>query len=162
MQRGLAIAELFQRADGRDDVVAVGAGLAVALAHMVQLLLEREPAGILHVSAVDHVAERRHPRLWLALDPDRAHAFEVDRRHLLARAQISDGARALGRGHAIGDAATGPAVIEAEHQARPLRRPAVDEGIDAERPMRPNEPRFDAIDKGKVGPPHQRSVGENP
>ena len=41
MQLGLAIAELLQRRDGRDDIVAVGAGLAVALPHVVQLLLER-------------------------------------------------------------------------------------------------------------------------
>ena len=66
MQLGLAIAELLQRADGRDDVVAVGAGLAMALAHVMQLLLERQPAGILRVAAVDHVAERRHPPLRLA------------------------------------------------------------------------------------------------
>src|SRR5262245_64589635 len=100
----------------------------------MQLLLERETAGVLHVSAVDHVAERRHPPLRLLLQPDRADALAVDRRHLLAGAQIGDGARAFGRRHAIGDAAAGAAPIEPEHEARPLRRPAVYEGIDAERP----------------------------
>ena len=61
VQLGLAIAELLQRGDRLDHVVAVGAGLAVALAHMMQLLLQREATGILHVAAVDYVAERRAP-----------------------------------------------------------------------------------------------------
>ena len=162
MQRGLAIAELLERPDRCDDVVAVGAGLAVTLAHVMQLLLEREPSGILRVSTVDHVAQRRHPPLGLALEPDRAHAFAINRGHLLARAQIGDGVAAVSRAHAIGDAATGSTAVEAEHETRPLRRPAVDEGIDAERPMRTDEPRLDALDKRKVGPPHQRAICEHP
>src|SRR5262249_41229570 len=66
------------------------------------------------------------------------------------------------RGHAIGDAATGSAAVEAEHETRPLRRPAVDEGINAERPMRANEPRLDPLRKRKVRPPHQRAIGKHP
>src|SRR5262245_7954046 len=83
MQPRFAVAELLQRSDGRDDVVAVGAGLAMALAHMVQLLLERKSAGILSVAAVDHVAQTRDPLLRIALEPDRAHAFAIDGGHLL-------------------------------------------------------------------------------
>ena len=60
MQLGLAVAELLQRRHRRDHVVAVVAGLPVALAHVMQLLVERQPAGILRMAAVDHVAERRH------------------------------------------------------------------------------------------------------
>ena len=162
MQFGLAIAELLERTDRRNDVVAVGAGLAMPLAHVMQLLLEREPPGILCVSSIHHVAERRHPPLRLALEPDRAHAFAVDRRHLLARAQIGDGVATLLRRHAIGDAAAGPAAVEAEHQTRPLGRPAMDEGIDAKRPMRAHEPRLDPLGERKIRPPHQRTVGEHP
>ena len=69
---------------------------------------------------------------------------------------------ALGRRHAIGDAAAGAAVIEAEHQARPLRRPAVDKGIDAERPMGADQPCLEPLEIGKAGPPHQRAVAEHP
>ena len=134
----------------------------MTLAHVMQLLLEREPSGILRVSTVDHVAQRRHPPLGLALEPDRAHAFAINRGHLLACAQIGDGGAAVGRGHAISDAATGSTAVEAEHETRPLRRPAVDEGINAERPMRANEPRLDALGKRKVGPPHQRAICEHP
>src|SRR5262245_58763595 len=162
MQRRLAIAELLQRADRCDDVVAIGAGLAVTLAHVMQLLLEREPSGILRVPAVDHVAQRPYPPLALALEPDRAHAFAIDRGHLLARAQIGDGLAAVGRGHAIGDAATGSAAVEAEHETRPLRRPAVDEGINAERPMRANEPRLDPLRNRNGRPTDQLATGKAP
>ena len=56
MQAGLAIPELLQRPDRGDDIVAVRAGLAVPLAHVMQLLLERKSAGILRMPAVDHIA----------------------------------------------------------------------------------------------------------
>src|SRR5437660_468694 len=96
MQCGLAVAELLQRPDRGDDIVAVGAGLAVTLTNVMQLLLERKPAGILPVSTVDHVAQCRHPLLGLALEPDRARAFAIDRGDLFARAQIGDGPSAVG------------------------------------------------------------------
>ncbi len=63
VQFGLPEAELFERRDGGDHVVAVGAGPAVTLPHVVQLLIEREPPGILRMPAIDHVAERRNPLL---------------------------------------------------------------------------------------------------
>ena len=129
---------------------------------MVQLLLQREASGILHVAAVDHVAERRHASLGLALEPDGADALEIDRGDLLARAQIGDGARARGRRHPIGDAAAGAAMIETEHEARPFRRPAVDEGIDAERPVGADQPRLEPLQIVEAGPPHQRAVAEHP
>ena len=78
-------------------------------------------------SAVDlPLAARRRAR-------SRAHGLAIDHGHLLARAQIGDGRRAFGGRHPKGDAAAGAAAIEAEHQAGPLRRAAMDEGIDAER-----------------------------
>src|SRR5262245_62343631 len=105
MQLGLAVAELFQRAYRRDDVVPIRARMTVALTHVVQLLLEREPSGILHMPAIDHVAQRLHPAFGPALEPDRAHAFAVDGGDLLARAQVGDGAAAFLDRHAVGDAA---------------------------------------------------------
>ena len=55
MQVAVVEAERFQRMHGREHIVPVWAGLAVALAHQVQLRREVEPAGILHVTAIDHV-----------------------------------------------------------------------------------------------------------
>jgi hypothetical protein len=112
--------------------------------------------------AIDHVAQRLHPAFGPGLEPDRAHAFAVDGGDLFARAQVGDGAAAVLDRHAVGDAAAGAALVEAEHQTRPLGRAAVNEGIDAERPMRADEPRFEALDERKVGPPHQRTIGEHP
>src|SRR5215468_2454022 len=143
MQCGLAVAELLQRADGGDDIVAIGAGLAVPLANVVQLLVERKPTGILHVPAVDHVTQCRHPLLRVAPEPDRARAFAIDRGDLFACAQISDGPRALGCAHAVSNAATGSTPVETKHQARPLGCSAVDEGIDAQGSMSADEARLD-------------------
>ena len=61
MQRGLAIAELLERSDRCDDVVAVGAGLAVTLAHVMQLLLDlmalaRPRSTLLRCGALLHTA----------------------------------------------------------------------------------------------------------
>src|SRR6266851_5081787 len=112
MQLGLAITELLQRADRRDHIVAVRAGLSMALTHMMQLPLERQPPGVLRMAAVDHVAERRDSPFGIVLEPDRPNALAVDRGHLLAGTQIGDGDRALARRHAIGDAAEGSDVIE--------------------------------------------------
>ena len=51
VQAGLAIPELLQCPDRGNDIVTVGAGLAVPLAHVVQLLLERKSAGVLRMPA---------------------------------------------------------------------------------------------------------------
>src|SRR4029077_2919463 len=55
VQLRVAKALLFDRAHGREDVVAIVAGAAMALLHEAQLLRERETSGILHMTAVDHV-----------------------------------------------------------------------------------------------------------
>ncbi len=86
MQAGLSIAELLERSDRGNDIVAVGAGLAVPLAYMMQLLLERKSAGILRMPAIDHIAQRRYALLGLALEPDRTDRSAIDGGHLPARA----------------------------------------------------------------------------
>ena len=86
MQAGLSIAELLQRSDRGDDIVPVGAGLTVPLAHVVQLLLERQSAGVLRMSAVDHIAQRRYALFGLTLEPDRPDTLAIDGGDLLARA----------------------------------------------------------------------------
>ena len=60
----------------------------MALAHMMQLLVEREPAGILLVAAVDHVAERLHALLRVVVEPHRAPGLAIDHGDLLALAQV--------------------------------------------------------------------------
>jgi hypothetical protein len=69
---------------------------------------------------------------------------------------------ALAGGHPVGHAAAGAALVEAEHQAGPLRRAAVDEGIDAQRPVRAHEPCLDPFEEVKARPPDQRAVAKNP
>ena len=85
MQIGLAIAERFQRPHRFEHIVAIGTGLAVTLPHVMHAFGERQPAGILHVAAIDDVAQRAHapPRLVFELDP--AQRFHIDRGDLFAR-----------------------------------------------------------------------------
>src|SRR5262249_56965706 len=109
------------------------------LAHMMHLLLEGKPSGVLGMPAIHQIAERWHAALRLALEPDRPHALSIDRGDLLAGAQVSDRARPRCRAHAVGYAAAGSAAVEPEHQPRPLRRAAMNEGINAQRPMRSYE-----------------------
>src|SRR5436309_567647 len=108
----------------------------MAMAHVMQLLLEGQSTGVLGVCAIDQIAERRHTALGIALEPDRSHAFAVDRSDLLARTQVSDRLGSRRRAHAVSDAAARSAAVEAEHQSRPFGRAAMDEGIDAKRPVR--------------------------
>ncbi|MGY3470873.1 hypothetical protein ACVW0I_007744 [Bradyrhizobium sp. LM6.11] len=138
----------------RGHVVAVGAGLAVALEHVAMLVGERQPTGILHVAAVDDIGERGDALPRVVLQPHRAHDFAIDRRHLLARAQIGDHIDAVLRGNTEGDAAAGAAAVEPKHQTRLFGRTTVHEGIDAERAMLADQPRRDAFLEFEARPPY--------
>src|SRR5215470_8222956 len=81
----------FDRLDGREHIVAVDARLAVALQDMAELLVKRQPAGILHMAPIDHVSERADALPRVVLEPHRAHHLAIDGCDLLARAQIRDG-----------------------------------------------------------------------
>src|SRR5262245_31351185 len=115
MQRRIAAAQRLQSGDRLDYVVAVVAGAAVALADVMQLLLQRQPAGVLRMAAVDRVADRVDPTLWISLEPDAPHRLAIDRRDLLAPPQIGQRGGALGRRDAVRDTAAGAALIDAEH-----------------------------------------------
>src|ERR1700730_16596222 len=141
MQIGLAITERFEGANRLDDVIAIVAGAAMALPHIMHALLDREPAGILHVAAVDDIGERPHLAARLVLELDPPHRFQIDAGDLLTVTQIGDGALALGGGDAEGDAAAHAAAVEAQNQAGLLRGAAMDIRKDAERPGQPKEPR---------------------
>src|SRR6202030_3527680 len=141
MQIAVAVAERLERADRFDDVIAVLPGAAVALPYIVHALLDREPAGILHMAAVDDVGERPHLAARLVLELDPPHRFQIDAGDLLAAAQIGDCAVALGSGDAVSDTAAHAATVKPQNQAGLFRGAAVDMGKDAERPVQPNEPR---------------------
>jgi hypothetical protein len=98
---------------------------------VMHALGKRQPAGILHVTAIDEETQRPHltPRRLLKLDP--AGAFQVNRGDLFACAQVGDRILPARRGDPKGDAAAHPAAVEAEHEAGPLRGTAMHEGIDA-------------------------------
>ena len=131
----LLIAKTFRldRFDCRPHIIAVDAGLAVPLQHVAQLLGRRQPPGILHMAAVDHVNEGADALARVVLQPYRSLHFAVHRGDLLAFAQVRDGRRAMLLRDAERDAAAGATAVEAEHEARPLRRSAMHEGIDAKR-----------------------------
>src|SRR5580692_3030669 len=98
MQIALAVAERLERTNRLDDVITVLSGTAVALPHVVHALLDREPAGILHVAAVDDVGERPHLAARLVFEFDPPYRFQIDAGDLLTPAQIGDGLVALGGG----------------------------------------------------------------
>src|SRR5215831_21100611 len=155
MQIALAITECFERAYGFQHVIAIGPGLAVALPHMMQTLRQRQPAGILHVAAIDDVAHRPHTAPGTLFELDLPHRFDIDRRDLLARAQIAQGRGACRGGDPIGDAAAHSAAIKPEHEAGPLGRAAMDKGEHAERTVQPDQSGGDALAIRKSRPPHQ-------
>src|ERR1700754_4073885 len=134
----------------------------MALPHVMELLVERQTPGILRMAAVDHVADRAHGSLGLALEPNAPDGLAIKHRDLLARPQIRDGLGAQRGCDPIRNAAAGAAMVKAEHQARTLGRPAMVERIDAERPVGADQPCLDPLQKFKAWPPHQRAIAENP
>ena len=56
MKLALAVTERFERANRFKHVVAIMAGPAVTLPHIMYAIVYAEPAGILHMAAVDDVA----------------------------------------------------------------------------------------------------------
>ena len=130
--------------------------------HKVRLPLQGKPAGILRVPAVGHVAHR-FPLAARAVE--QAHLlrrFNIDIRDLLARTEIGKGLVALLGGHTECDAAARAALVEPEHETGMLKRAAMMEGIDAERPVRADQRRRRPLAEGKARLPHQRAVAEHP
>src|SRR5665213_1191490 len=134
----------------------------MALARVMQLLCQIQPPGILPVAAIDHVAKRAHALLRIVVEPDGADGFAIDQSDLLAPAQIGDRVVAPFGGDTVGNTAAIAAAVKAEHEARPLRRAAVNEGIDAKRAVRADEPRVAPLEEVETRPPHQRPIAEHP
>ena len=138
VQRFVAIALRLDLLDRVQHVIAIVAGTPAALPHEMQLPLQRQAAGILPVTAIDHVAERVHASLRVVVQPDGAPGLAIDEGDLLACAQIGDCFGALVARYPVRDSAAIAAAVEAEHQPGLFGRAAVDEGVDAERPVRPD------------------------
>src|SRR5215813_13464318 len=114
------------------------------------------------MASVDHVAERAHRSLGLALEPGAPDALAIHHGDLLARPQIRYRLGAQGACDPIRNAAAGATAIKAEHQAGTFSRPAMVERIDAECPMGADQPRLDPLQELKAWPPHQGTIAEDP
>src|SRR5882724_3989907 len=117
----------------------------MALAHVMELLVERQTPGILRMAAVNHIEDRAHRSLGLALEPDAPDTFAIHHGDLLARPQIRDRLGAQGGCDPIPNPAAGATVVKAEHQTGTLGRSAMVERIDAERPMGADQPCLDPL-----------------
>jgi len=118
----------FEGFDCREHVVAIDPGAPVPFAHKPKLMIEREPARVLRMPAIDAINEPGHPPFRGAQYGDRAKGLDIDLGHLFTRAQVVDcfGPR-LGRNPERHTAA-GPATIQPEYEARLFRSTAVHEG----------------------------------
>jgi len=119
-----------------------------------------QPAGILVVTPVHDISERRHPAA--IVKNHRPHDLAIDIRHLLAFAQIGNDVVAVGHLDPEGQAAAGAAMVKTEHQAGLGARTAMHPGINAQRTVHAGKPRRPGFDMRKTRPPHQRAVTENP
>jgi len=127
----------------------------MSLPYQLDLAVESKASGILDVSAIDHVSERHHIPWRRRSERDPTHGFQVNGGHLFACAKIGDGGVAFGRRYLVGDAATGAATVQPQHKAWLFRRSAMDEGVDAEPPVKSDEPGREALEIGKARLPHE-------
>jgi hypothetical protein len=166
MQQGIVATLRLYFGDSGEDIVPVCPGSAMTLAYQMDLALKIEAPGILGMAAINQIHQcgdlfaarplrRRRQR-------DAAHGFEIDPRHLLAGAQIRDGGLGKAARDPVGDAAAAAATIEAEDEAGLFRSAAMDERIDAKRPMQAGNARRNALKILEARPPHQRAVAEYP
>src|SRR5689334_19310086 len=103
-----------------------------------------------------------HALLRIVIEPHPAPRLAIDERDLLTAAQIVDGLGALTSRNLVCDAAAIAPTIKSEHQAGFCGGAAVHKRIDAKRPMRPDQTRVSSFKKIESGPPHKRTIGEDP
>jgi hypothetical protein len=152
----------LERLDGREHVITVDPGAPVPFPDEPKLMVEREPARVLRMPAIDVINEPSHPPFGGAQDGDCAIGLDIDLGHLLTAAQIFNrfGLR-LGR-NPERDTAACPATIQPEYKARFFRSTAVHEGVDTQGAMQADQPSRRALHEIEARPPHQRAVAENP
>ena len=126
--------------DGREHVVTVDSRASVAFSHKPELMIEREPARVLRMPAIDAINEPGHPPFRGAQHGDCAIGLDIDLGHLFTRAQVIDCfGSCLGR-NPERDTAACPATIQPEYEARLFRSTAVDEGVDTQRAVQADQP----------------------
>jgi hypothetical protein len=148
--------------DGREHVVTIDPGASVPFAHKPELMIERKPARVLRMPAINAINESSHAPFRGAQQGDCAISLDIDPGHLFALAQVADrfGPR-LGRDPER-DTAACPATIQPEYEARLFRSTAVHEGVDTQRAVQADQPSRHALDEIEARAPHQRAVTENP
>src|SRR5262249_5890457 len=146
----------------REHIVAVGARLTMTLAHVMQLVVEIKPPGVLRMALIDNVDKRGDPTLRIAQQHHRSHDLSIDFGDLLTRAQIGNRCGPLVGNDPIRKTATGASAIKAQDEAGALWCSTMDEGIDAQCTMQAEKPRWNMLYEFKARPPDQRAIAENP
>jgi len=162
MQAGIAATLRLDFCDGRQDVIQVCPGSAMSLAYQMDLVLKIKASGVLGMAAIDQEDEGCHVAGRRRCKRNAARGFKVNGGYLFALPQIRDGGTAVRRCHAIRDATTGAATVEAKHEAGLFRGAAMNVGIHAQRPVQTDEPCGDALKVREARPPHERTVTKNP
>ena len=162
MQSGVVAALRLDFRNRGQNVIQVRPGSAMSLAYQMGLMLKIEASGILGMAAVDQEDEGHDVARHRRCERNAPRSFQVNGGYLFTFPQIRDGGIAIRRCHPIGDAPTGAAAVEAEHEAGLFRGAAVNIGIHTQRPVQPDEPRWRAFKIGETRPPHERTVTKNP
>src|SRR5690606_24543303 len=102
---------------GVDDIVAVGARLAMRPGDDTKLRILVERAGILAMRAINEIGDCRSGRP--VRETHLAQALPIDGGDLLTLTQTGEHALPCRCSHPEGDAAAGAAAIEAEDESRP-------------------------------------------
>jgi len=162
MQSGVVAALRLDFRNRGQNVIQVRPGSAMSLPYQMGLMLKIEASGILGMAAIDQEDEGCHIARLRRSKRNATRGFKVNGGYLFAFPQIRDGGTAIRRCDPIGDAATGAATVEAEHEAWLFRGAAMNVRIHTQRPVQPDEPCRDAFKVGETRPPHERSVTKHP
>jgi hypothetical protein len=159
VQRAVDDAHRLEVADRAEQIIPAVAGAAGAAAHEVEQPVVAELPGVLRMVAPDDVTPGGNAT---AGNGDRQPFAPIDIGDQLAVVQVGEDLALLFGFDPERPAAARAAAIEAEHQARLLRRAAMDDRIDAQAAVIAVETSGRRFGVGKTRPPHQRAVGEDP
>src|SRR5579883_2611682 len=153
-------AKLIKMPNGVDEVFGAGAALAMSLTDQAHRLLDRELARILRMIAYRHMGVGEDAASVVKLH--RQLPLVIDVGGHLSLVEIGEDLDPMRRIDAEGDAAAGAAALQAEHEARPLGRPAIAARIDAKGAMITAQERRAPLHMGEARIPHQRAVAVDP
>jgi len=153
-------ATLAQRAGGFGQVLQRRAVAPARVAQDGQHLLVAEPAGVVLAAPAEREGQRRH-RALRRLAGQETRVVDAAADHLAVPQALQLGFGRFGP-HAVDEAAAGAAGHQREHQARLLRRAAVDLRAHAQRAV-PSAHQSRAVLGGlELRAPDQRGVAEDP